>query len=92
MKFFYPAVIKKINEHSYHAVFPDLALCEAKGDSLEDVLDKATEAAASWIEVELQEEEPDLPSATDPVDIPLGPDEVVRIILVNHKFFDGWDE
>ena len=92
MKFFYPALIKKLNDGTFHAVFPDLEQCEAYGDSLDDVLDRATDAAAAWIDVELQEEEPDLPSATDPADIPSGPDCFVRNILVNYKFTDGWDE
>lgn len=92
MKFFYPAVIEKMNNGTFHAVFPDLEQCEAFGDSLEDVLDRATDAAAAWIEVELQEEDPNLPSATDPADIPAGPDRFIRNILVNYKFTDGWDE
>lgn len=92
MKFFYPAVIEKLNDGTYYASFPDLEQCEASGSTLEEVLDRATDAAASWIEVELQEEEPDLPSATDPADIPETPDRFVRIILVNYKFTDGWDE
>ena len=92
MKFFYPAHIRKEADGSYHAVFPDLETCEARGDSLEDVLDRAVDAARDWIAVELEEDEPDLPSATDPADIPLGPDECVRNILINYKFSDGWDE
>ncbi len=92
MKFFYPVVIEKMNNGTFHAVFPDLEQCEAFGDSLEDVLDRATDAAAAWIEVELQEEDPNLPSATDPADIPAGPDRFIRNILVNYKFTDGWDE
>ncbi len=92
MKFFYPAVIEKQNDGTYHATFPDLEQCEAFGNTLDDVLDRATDAAAAWIDVELQEEEPDLPSATDPADIPAGPDRFVRNILVNYKFTDGWDE
>ena len=92
MKFFYPAIIEKLSDGTYHATFPDLEQCEAYGSTLDDVLDRATDAASAWIEVELQEEEPDLPSATDPADISSGPDRFVRNILVNYKFTDGWDE
>ena len=92
MKFFYPALIEKLNNGTYHATFPDLEQCEAYGDSLDDVLDRATDAAAAWIDVELQEDEPELPSATDLADIPEGPGRFVRNILVNYKFTDGWDE
>ena len=92
MKFYYPTKVKKETEERYLAVFPDLETCTAVGSSLEDVLDRATDAARCWIEVELEEDEPHLPPATDPVDIPHGPDESVHMILVNIKAWDGWDE
>ena len=53
MKFIYPAIIKKTAEGTYHASFPDLACCEATGDSLDDVIEKANEAAVGWLELEL---------------------------------------
>lgn len=92
MKFYYPAVISKLENGTFHAVFPDLEQCEAYGGTMDDVLDRAVDAAACWIGAELEEEEPDLPSATDPADLPCGPDETVRNILVNYRFYDGWDE
>ncbi|MCF0145189.1 MAG: type II toxin-antitoxin system HicB family antitoxin [Eubacterium sp.] len=92
MKFYYPVIIKKESETRYHAVFPDLEQCEASGNSLEDVLDHSVEAARCWIEAELEEEEPDLPPATDPADISVSSDEIVRNILVNYRFTEGWEE
>ena len=47
MKFIYPVIIKKTAEGTYRASFPDLACCEATGDSLDDVIEKANEAA--WL-------------------------------------------
>ena len=92
MKFYYPAVISKLNNGGYHAFFPDLEQCEACGDSLDDVLDHAMEAAFNWISAELEEDEPELPSASDPADLSPGPDRIIRNILVNYRFSDGWEE
>ena len=36
MKFIYPAVFRKNEEGRYKAFFPDLACCEAEGDTLDD--------------------------------------------------------
>ena len=92
MKFYYPTKVKRENEELFHAVFPDLETCEATASSLEDVLERATDAARNWIEAELEEDEPYLPPATDPVDMLCGPDESVHMILINIKAWDGWDE
>ena len=59
MNFIYPAVIRKKANGSYHAFFPDLTCCEADGDSVDDVIDRANEAAATWIMAEFEEEEPE---------------------------------
>ena len=39
MKFIYPAVFRKNEEGRYKAFFPDLACCEAEGDTLDDAID-----------------------------------------------------
>ena len=67
-------------------------MCEASGETMEDVQENATEAAWNWINLELQEEEPDLPPATDPVDMKLESNEEVREILVNYRMTEGWEE
>ena len=58
MKFIYPAIIRKEENGTFKATFPDLACCEAIGDSLDDVIEKANEAAVGWLELELSEEMP----------------------------------
>lgn len=92
MKFTYPAIIRKKDEGTYEAVFPDLECCQAEGHSIEDAVEKANEAAYNWIELELSEDDGELPPVTDVLDIVLGEGEVVRNICVNIRFQDGWDE
>ena len=36
MKFIYPAVFRPTEDKKYNAFFPDLACCEANGDTLDD--------------------------------------------------------
>ena len=92
MRFIYPVVAKEVEAGKWHAVFPDLAMCEAEGSSLDDVLRNANAAAYDWIALELQEEEPDLPAASHPDDIEVKEGEVVRNILVIYRFLEGWEE
>ena len=53
MKFIYPAIFHKNAFGKYHAFFPDLDCCEAEGDTLDDAIDHANEAAYNWIYSEL---------------------------------------
>ena len=92
MKFIYPAVIKKISDGRYYASFPDLELCEAYGDSVDDVLDNANAAAYTWIETELEDEDGQLPHISDVSDIELMEGEFVRNVCVTMRFYEGWDE
>ena len=62
MKFIYPAVFRKNESGGYDAYFPDLECCEASGDTLDDAIDNANEAARNWIMVEFEEENPVLPN------------------------------
>jgi predicted RNase H-like HicB family nuclease len=91
MKFIYPAVIRKESSGQFHAVFPDLAYCEATGDTVEDTVDRANEAAYDWIYLELSEGG-HLPPVTDVSDLDLKEGEIVRSICVNVRLTDGWDE
>ncbi len=86
MKFIYPAVFKKKTDGGYAAYFPDLEFCEASGETLDDAIDNANEAARTWITVELEEDEPILPHVSDPEDILLAEDELIRNISVNIRF------
>ncbi len=92
MKFIYPAIISPRAEGGFHAVFPDLACCEADGEDLHDVIERANDAARDWIELELSEEAPELPPITDKHDLKLGKGELIRDICVNVRMFEGWDE
>ena len=92
MKFIYPAVFRKTESGTYHGFFPDLECCEVQGDSLDDAIENATEAAYNWISVELEDEFGELPSVTDEADMDLQEGDIVRNISVNIRFFEGWDE
>lgn len=92
MKFIYPAVFHKTEEGNYTAYFPDLECCYAKGDTLEDAVDAANEAATDWISLELSEIDGHLPPVSDPDDLILEDKDIVRNISVNIRFYEGWDE
>lgn len=92
MKFIYPAVFRKTEDGSFKGVFPDLACCEAKGDTLEEAVDNANEAAFDWLTLELAEEEVHLPPVSDVADLKLEKGDIVRNIQVTIRFMEGWDE
>ena len=92
MIFIYPAVFRKEGDGRYHAFFPDLECCEASGDTLDDAIDNANDAAKTWIGVELEEDEPILPHVSDPEDIETQDGDIVRNISINIRFYEGWDE
>ena len=83
MKFTYPAIIRKQDNGTWKAWLPDLACCEAVGDTLDDAIEEVNAAVYDWISLELSEDEADLP----PVE-----GDVTRNICVNIRLFDGWDE
>lgn len=91
MKFIYPAVFRKTQDGTFHGFFPDLESCYAEGDTLEEAVDNANEAAYNWISLEL-EEDGMLPPITDACDIPLQEGDVVRNICIHIRFMEGWDE
>lgn len=91
MKFIYPAVFRKSEDGTYIGFFPDLECCNVKGDTLDDAIDNANEAAYNWISLEL-EEDGDLPSISDESDMELQEGDIVRNISVNIRFYEGWDE
>lgn len=92
MKFIYPAVFRKTKEGKYEGFFPDLECCRAQGDTLEDAVDNANEAAYDWLYVEVMEEDGQLPPVSDAGDLSLQERDVVRNIAVNIRFQEGWDE
>lgn len=92
MKFIYPAVFRKKEDGTFQGFFPDLACCEVTGDSLEDAVEHANEAAMNWICLELSEEEPVLPPVSDEADMELLEGDIVRNISVTIRLLEGWDE
>lgn len=92
MKFIYPAVFRKTETGTYQAFFPDLECCYAEGDTLDEAIDRANDAAYDWISLELSEEDCQLPSISDENDLELKEGDIVRNISVNIRFYEGWDE
>ncbi len=92
MKFTYPAIIHKMEDGTYRATVPDLACCEASGDTPDDAVERANEAVYDWIYTELLEDDGVLPPISDAGDLKLQDGDVVRNICVNIRFTDGWDE
>ena len=94
MKFTYPAIIRKQDNGTWKAWLPDLACCEAVGDTLDDAIEEVNAAVYDWIELELSEDEVNLPPISDPRDLEqhLKEGQQVRQICVNIRLFDGWDE
>ena len=83
MKFVYPAVFHKNENGGYEGFFPDLACCEAKGDTLDEAVENANEAALDWI---------NLPPVSEVSDLTLKEGDIVRNIQVTIKFMEGWEE
>lgn len=92
MKFIYPAIFRKTESGTFKAFFPDLECCYAEGDTLDEAIDNANAAAYDWLSLELSEEDGLLPSISDENDMPLQKGDIVRNIVVNIRFTDGWDE
>ena len=92
MKFIYPAVFRKTEKGNYKGYFPDLACCEAVGDTLDDAIENANAAAYDWITLELSEDDCQLPPVSVAEDMDLQNGDIVRNISVNIRFYEGWDE
>jgi predicted RNase H-like HicB family nuclease len=92
MKFIYPAVFHKTDSGRFEGYFPDLEDCHVQGDTLEEAVDNANEAAYNWISSELMEEDWDLPPVSDEHDIEREAGDVIRNIAVTIRLFEGWDE
>ena len=48
MKFIYPAVFHEEKDGKYKGYFPDLECCYGEGDTIDDAIDDANEAARVW--------------------------------------------
>ena len=83
MKFTYPAIIRKQDNGTWKAWLPDLACCEAVGDTLDDAIEEVNAAVYDWISLELSEDEADLPPVSDMDDLDTIEGDVTRNICVN---------
>ena len=92
MKFMYPAVFRKNEDGTYNGYFPDLECCTSTGDTLDEAIENANEAAYNWITLELDEDDCQLPPVSDEDDLELQDGDIVRNISVNIRFYEGWDE
>lgn len=92
MKFIYPAVFHKTEEGHYKGYFPDLECCYGEGETLDDAIESANEAARDWITLELSEDDPLIPYVSDIEDIEVKEGEIVHNISMNIRFYEGWDE
>lgn len=92
MKFVYPCVFKEKEDGTIEGYFPNLATCTAKGDTIDEAIRDAMQAMTDWIQVELEEDEPDMPAVSDIEDLVLKEGEFARNIAVNIRFYVGWDE
>ncbi len=92
MKFIYPAVFHEEKDGKYKGYFTDLECFYGEGDTIDDAIDDANEAARNWLSLELTEEDPFIPYVSDEEDIDLKEGEFIRNISVNIRFYEGWDE
>lgn len=92
MKFWYPAVFKKNNDGSYDVNFPDLNGCTAKGKNFEEAMAEAKEAERTWLEIQILEDCENPPGVSEVEDIPVTEGETARIVAVNIRLMEGYDE
>lgn len=92
MRFTYPVIVKETGEGKWRADFPDLEMCFAEGDSLDDVLRNANAAAYDWIALELSEDDPVMPPSSHIDDLELAEGEIARNILIIYRFLEGYEE
>ena len=59
----------KVKRAATRDYFPDLACCEAKGETLDEAVENANEAALDWINLELSEDEVNLPPVSEVSDL-----------------------
>ena len=82
MKLVYPAIFKE-EKIGYSVMFPDLLGCVTQGDTLEEAIEMAEDAALGWLLTALEENEK-IPEATNINDIELEyKDEFVSLLLLD---------
>ena len=82
MKLVYPAIFKE-EEIGYSVMFPDLLGCVTQGDTLEEAIEIAEDAALGWLLTSLEENEK-IPEASNINDIELeDKNEFVSLLLLD---------
>lgn len=82
MKLVYPAIFKQ-EDIGYSIVVPDLIGCCTQGDTLEEAIQMAEDAALGWLLTALEENE-EIPKASKINDIKLqDKDEFVSLLLLD---------
>lgn len=92
MKFWYPAVFKENEDGSFDVSFPDLHGCTAKGKDIEDALAEAKEAERTWLEIQILEDQEVPPKVSELQDVKVEKGETARIVAVNIRLMEGYDE
>lgn len=70
MKLVYPACFYKEDDGGYSVVVPDLKGCCTQGDTLEDAIEMAQDAALGWLLLAVEDNET-IPQASDISDVQL---------------------
>ena len=82
MKLVYPAIFKQ-EDIGYSVVIPDLLGCCTQGDTLEEAIEMAEDAALGWLLTTLEENE-EIPEATNINEIELeNKNEFVSLLLLD---------
>ena len=92
MTFIYPAVFHQREDGKYEGRFVDLAMCYGVGDTLDEAIRDCIEAEREWIQLELREDEWDIPEVTNINDIELKEGEIARNIAAKVRILEGWEE
>ena len=92
MTFAYPAVFKTETDGRIRGYFPDLAGIEVEAATMDEAVREARNAMEEWIRIELDEDEPQMPSISDAEDLTLGENETMCQISIHFRFYEGWDE
>ena len=82
MKLIYPAVFDK-DEYGFTVEFPNLPGCVTQGDTLEEAMEMAVDAASGWLLIMIEEGK-DIPSPSDNINLmEYGREAFKNLILID---------
>lgn len=82
MKLVYPACFYEEDEGGYSVEFPDLLGCITQGDTLEEAIEMAEDAALGWLLDELENGK-EIPKKSEIKDIKLKREGFINLILLD---------